>query len=165
MPKKKTEGNTEPLDPMPDEIQVKVDEPVIEEAIRAQSQPVMVSETPKYSVEREGESGAISAKKLPNVIAGVCEFCGPGEYDHSSPQRMMVDWTVHPETQKGKCQHYKGITIRCSYCPLNAEWTDNIRHRQHLIFESPWDPTKLIIVCSDMACRDKHVKRSMQGRV
>lgn len=118
----------------------------------------------KYNVERTVERGPIAAKKLPRILSGVCEFCGPGLYDQrTSPMTLVDNWTVDPDTQIGRCDHYRGVRIQCSYCPLSADWKENILRRPHYVFESPWTPGSLIVCCDDMNCRAKHTNRANRG--
>ena len=125
--------------------------PIPEEAI---IEPV------KPKVEMRVEQGVMAAKVLPQIVAGVCEFCGPGLYNpRTSPMKLVEDWRVDPDTQIGKCQHYNGIKMRCSYCPISTDFKNNVEHRRHNVFVSPLNPQELIVVCDDMRCQDKHTKR------
>ena len=111
-------------------------------------------------VEMRVESAGVPATVMPKILAGVCEFCGPGRYDpRKSPGELVENYRVDPDTQLGNCQHYKGIRMRCSYCPISADWKDNIIHRSHNVYVSPLNPQELIVVCDDMRCQDKHIKR------
>lgn len=154
---KKPEVVPEPELTKPENVEIPVT-PEEEQSIPA---PVVeVMDEVKFIPERIGEGGAAEARKMPSIIAGVCENCGSGEYDSkSSPQRQVADWTVHPETQLGRCKHYNGVKIRCTYCPLNTNWSDVVRHRRFNIWEYPVGSKRLILLCDDMNCVSKHLSR------
>lgn len=115
---------------------------------------------PRYTVENQAQYDTVQGKRLPQVRAGVCEHCGPGQYQRgTSPLKMVEDWTVVPETQMGRCEHYKGIRIRCVYCKPSSDWAHNIRVRSHTIWEHSKEPGTIIICCDDMNCRAEHHKR------
>lgn len=69
------------------------------------------------------------------------------------------------ETVIGKeayCRHehnYAGLALRCSYCPANTDVRGVLKKRTLYVFENPDNPKKLIMVCSDYRCVDKHHKR------
>jgi len=138
----------------PEEVQVPVEAPKVEVA------PEVERVIPK--VDSIVDRGVLNVESLPFIKTGTCEFCGAAEYDHSSPQKPVKLLTVDPETQIGRCQHYNGVQIRCSYCPANADWAGNIKHRNHKVFKHPYEPNKLVVVCSDMSCADKNARRFNQ---
>ena len=125
---------------------------------------VPVEESPKYETYTSVRYGAKPATKLPDIIGGVCEFCGPAKYNISGTSPTIAeDYRVDQDTQVGKCIHYKGIKVRCSYCPTNANWRGNIYNRRHLVYIDPDNPKQLIMVCDDQQCQDKHWKKYETG--
>lgn len=150
MPKKKEQ----PKEEFANEIPVELHSPVLTEEEAA----------PAFRVERVVESGTSGAKMHPSIIGGVCEFCGPAEYDHHSPQRPVKELRVDPLTQVGRCKHYNGVQIRCTYCPVSADWQGNINSRIHTVYEYPEGSGNLIVHCDAMECRGAHINRFTNRR-
>lgn len=105
-----------------------------------------------FRVERRVESGFPEAQKLPRIIGGICEFCG------------VIDNTKPSYLQYTLCEHYAGVGMRCTYCPPEADLEDVITHREFKIFEFPIGSGSLVVVCDDIRCVDKHIKRFQTGR-
>lgn len=104
---------------------------------------------PKFKVERKATPLVPSAKKYPDIRAGICEFCG------------ILDKNVPIDKQYTICPHYQGVDIFCTYCGKSE---DIIKDRALHIYELDEDPGKLVIVCDDYACRNKHNQRFNLGR-
>ena len=156
METKKRMGRPPKVKPIPEPEKIVIPEPTPEPT------PEPPKDTPKYTVERAVEGGGVAAKQLHSIICGVCEHCGTGRLDAKG--NLVEDFKVDPDTQIAKCEHYKGTKIRCSYCPPGANWKSNIITRKHYIFESPFEPGKLLIVCDDMLCGAKHNERMKGGK-
>ncbi len=149
MPKKRVEEQVETQEELTPSTPLEMHSPLLSEK----------EAEPALRVERLVESGTMGARMLPKVVGGVCEFCGPAEYDHSSPQRPVNELRFEPLTQMGHCKHYKGLQLRCSYCPLSSDWPGNIQSRIHTIYEYPAGSGNLIVHCDAMECRSAHIKR------
>lgn len=111
-----------------------------------------VTEKPKFSVERKVESIIPQSSRLPNVTGGLCDYCGVK--DNKQPAHLQ--YTL--------CEHYKGIQLKCSYCPPGTDWVDVTLKRQFTVHEYPVGSGSLTVVCDDYRCRDKHFKRFEKGR-
>ena len=108
------------------------------------------------TVERRVDSGSPEATKLPTVRGGICDFCG------------VLDSSLPPHEQYKLCPHYKGTDLRCTYCPLDTRFevmgADGfIGNRIYSIFEFPVGSGRLTVVCNDLKCQDKHMKRFLKG--
>jgi len=99
-------------------------------------------------IERQGSQSVAYSYMYPRVISGICEFCGP--IDPLSPS----------EVQYQLCPHFKGIgELRCSYCPDNISPLDVIKQRELKVHVHPDNPSKLVVVCDDYKCSQKHLER------
>jgi len=104
------------------------------------------------SVERRVDTGFPEAEKFPNIRGGVCDFCG------------IVNKSTLSRLQYTECEHYKGLELKCSYCPPGTDFEDVIEHRMFSVFEYPKGSGSLTICCDDIRCRDSHHKRFNKGR-
>ena len=60
------------------------------------------------------------------------------------------------------CRHehnYKGLQLRCTYCPKDVNMRSVINGRTLYVYSLPDNPTQLIVVCSDYRCQVKHQAR------
>lgn len=123
-----------------------------------------VAETPVVQVQQyimprqktlERESG-ISAPMVafyPEVRGGVCEYCG------------VLDGAYPSEVQYKLCPHYRGMNLRCTYCPAEklspdgASSSEVIRNSVFHIADHPSDPGKLVAWCNSYDCSKKHLER------
>ena len=71
---------------------------------------------------------------LPNILGGVCEFCGESI---------------------STCKHYKGIDISCSYCLRN----DKAILEERKLLVRLINEDELEICCDDFKCQDKFNKK------
>lgn len=81
------------------------------------------------------------------VHGGICEYCG------------VLDGGVPSQYQYKLCPHYRGMQLRCSYCPENKDPDDVIYHSNLSIAESPFNPNELIVWCDSTECSRKHIER------
>lgn len=100
-------------------------------------------------IERQGADSVPYVVKHPDVRGGVCERCG------------IIDQYRDSHEQYKLCEHYRGMQLRCSYCPNDTNHSpEEVSRRSVLkVFNSPTDPGKLVVVCDEYACNDKHQKR------
>ncbi len=97
-------------------------------------------------VERQGASSEPYTHRYPQVIGGVCEFCG------------ILDPNTPSEFQYKLCPHYRGMDLRCSYCPDHKN-PDEVNKTTILnIHDHPTNGT-LVVVCKAFDCSEKHLSR------
>lgn len=98
-------------------------------------------------VERQGSRSEPRVRHYPQVIGGVCEFCG------------IIDSTVPSQYQYQLCPHYKGMQLRCSYCDGNKN-PDEVNYRSTLnVTDHPNDPEKIVVCCDAFTCVQSHHAR------
>jgi hypothetical protein len=101
----------------------------------------------QMQVERQGAKSEPYTRRFPQVRGGVCEFCG------------VLDPNVPSQFQYKLCGHYRGMQLRCSYCPENKD-PDEINYHSNLnIASHPDNPNTLIVWCDSFNCSDAHLKR------
>lgn len=100
-------------------------------------------------VERKGSGTVPYVVKHPEVRGGVCERCG------------VIDSTREPFEQYKLCEHYRGVQLRCTYCPNDTNHhPDEVARRSVLkVFDSPTNPNELVVVCDEYACNKRHEDR------
>lgn len=98
-------------------------------------------------IERQGDLTEPIVAKWPKVIGGVCEFCG------------ILDKNVPSEFQYKLCPHYRGMDLRCSYCPAGKDPNEVVYHAKLNVYGHPNDPDQLIVVCNSYDCTRKHQQR------
>lgn len=99
------------------------------------------------TVERTGGSGSNAVVHYPQVRGGVCEFCG------------VLDPNQPSQFQYKLCPHYRGMALRCTYCPASKDSDDVNYHSTLNITEHPDNPDKLVVVCNSYECTKKHEER------
>ena len=107
-------------------------------------QPVMPRQK---TIERQGNVSAPYSRRFPQVRGGVCEFCG------------VLDPNVPSQHQYKLCPHYRGMQLRCTYCPEAKDADDIIYHSTMNIAEHPDNPDKLVVWCNSYECSKKHLER------
>lgn len=98
-------------------------------------------------VERQGGVGAPMVHHYPEVRGGVCEACG------------TLDSNVDSKDQYKMCPHYRGMQLRCSYCPDSKNPDDVIYKSVLKITDSPFNPGQLVICCDNFDCTRRHLER------
>ena len=99
-------------------------------------------------IERQGAVSVPITQSFPRVIAGVCEFCG------------ILDNTKPSEEQYTLCPHFRHIgLLRCSYCDESRDPVDVIKSAEMNIHGHPDNPNKLVVVCDNFTCSQKHLAR------
>ena len=99
------------------------------------------------TIERQGNVSAPYSRRFPQVRGGVCEFCG------------VLDPNVPSQHQYKLCPHYRGMQLRCTYCPEAKDADDIIYHSTMNIAEHPDNPDKLVVWCNSYECSKKHLER------
>ena len=124
----------------------------------AQAAPVAVALVPAYvpaprqlRVERAGSQAEPMVHHFPQVRGGVCEWCG------------ILDSNTPSQYQYKMCPHYRGMNLRCSYCPAEKDPDEVVRSTKLEIVEHPDKPGVMIVVCSSYECEKKHQERFRQS--
>lgn len=117
----------------------------------------------EIEIDNQVETNEVAAIVHPKIIGGVCEACGMDEggkgksrlFGYPDDKRKhKMDYSKY-----GNCKHYKGEQITCSYC--NGDPEVLVRRRLN-VFSLPESPKKLIIVCDDYGCVNRHTKRFLR---
>lgn len=109
--------------------------------------------TPQYSLPRNkqlenmGGAGAPMVQFWPEVRGGICEACG------------VVDPNQPSQYQYKLCGHYRGMQLKCGYCPQTKDADDIIYHSTLKVAEHPDNPNKLVVWCNSYECSKKHIER------
>lgn len=112
------------------------------------SAPVQTPLVPRQmQVERSGEVSSPTSFRYPQVRGGICEFCGV--LDGNQPSHM----------QYKLCGHYRGLQLRCTYCPETKDPDDVINHANLNIASHPDNPSKLVVWCDSYECSRAHEAR------
>ncbi len=98
-------------------------------------------------VERVTSGGSGTTLEFPEVRGGICEWCG------------VLDGNQPSQYQYKLCPHYRGMQLRCSYCPETKDTDDVINHSTLRVLQHPDSPGKLIIHCDSYECLKKHEQR------
>ena len=187
--KEKPEEPEVPLEEVKEE--PKVVAPLAQVATVERPKAVEEPKVPTVEVTVEGATTAL--KVYPQIRCGVCEFHGApygvvnmqtltGRCSHFCPNDpicphskngcpkrpvyRIVDGEQVQVGVEGDCRHnhnYNGLQIRCSYCPRDADMRAVIKSRVINVYGHPDNPNKLIMVCSDYRCRQKHLQRFNKG--
>lgn len=98
-------------------------------------------------VERQGSRSEPYTRRFPQVIGGICEYCG------------VMDRNTPSQYQYKMCEHYRGMDLRCSYCPETKNPDEVVRSSGLNIAESPDKPGTLVVWCNSYECAAAHTKR------
>lgn len=98
-------------------------------------------------IERQGNRSEPHTTRYPQVIGGICEYCG------------VLDKNTPSQYQYKLCGHYRGMELRCSYCPENRDPDEIVYHAALNIAASPNDPNTLIVWCDSYECSRAHENR------
>lgn len=98
-------------------------------------------------VERQGDAGSAAVHHHPQVRGGICSFCG------------VLDPNVESQYQYKLCPHYRGLQLRCTYCPQAKDSDDVNYHAVLNITEHPDNPDKIVVCCNAYDCVRKHEER------
>lgn len=105
----------------------------------------------QMQVERVGNMSSGVTAYFPEVRGGICEYCG------------VVDGNVDPKEtgiqQYQLCQHYRGLVLRCSYCPENSDALEVAQHSVLRVLQHPDKPNKLLVHCNSVDCLKSHERR------
>ena len=91
--------------------------------------------------------GAVSSpmsRVYPRVLGGQCEFCG------------TIDPYQPGDMQYKLCPHYRGMDLKCVYCPPTKDQDDVVRTSRLNVREHPYHPGELLVWCQQFDCVKKH---------
>lgn len=105
----------------------------------------------QMKVERVGTFTSGVVAKFPEVRGGTCEYCG------------VVDQNVDSKEiqQYQLCPHYRGMVLRCRYCPASKDASDISAHSVLRVLQHPDKPDTLLIHCNSFECMEK-LKKEFQ---
>lgn len=98
-------------------------------------------------VERQGAKSEPYTRRFPQVRGGICEFCG------------VLDPNTPSQYQYKLCPHYRGLQLRCSYCPENKDPDEVVYHANLNVAESPFNQNQMIVWCDSYECSRAHENR------
>lgn len=101
----------------------------------------------QLQVERQGARSEPYTRRFPEVRGGICEYCGVIDQNYPSQQQYKL------------CEHYKGMQLRCSYCPDSKDPDEVIYHTALKVAEHPDRPGTMIAWCDSYECSSAHLKR------
>ena len=91
-----------------------------------------------------GASNVPFSRVFPKILGGTCEFCGtldpyqPGQYQYKL------------------CPHYRGMELKCVYCPQTKDQEEVVRNSTLNVREHPYRPGELLVWCQAFECLKKH---------
>lgn len=91
-----------------------------------------------------GVSTAPMSRVFPKVLGGQCEFCG------------TLDPHQPGDLQYKLCPHYRGMDLKCVYCPMNKDQDEVVRNSALNVREHPYRPGELLVWCQSFECLKKH---------
>lgn len=109
-------------------------------------QPAPIRETER----KEGVVG-YTTRLYPKVYGGICEKCG------------VQDKNQPAEYQYKLCEHYRGLSLECSYCDPTRDQKEVTRISQLYIYDHPFKRDSmgrpiLGVVCDSFTCQDQFNK-------
>ena len=84
------------------------------------------------------------SRVFPQIKGGQCEFCG------------TIDPYQSGDVQYKLCQHYRGMEMRCAYCPQSKDQDEVVRNSTLQVREHPYRPGELLVWCGSFECTKKH---------
>lgn len=105
---------------------------------------------PNYSLQprnmRLTPRGAPSipmSRVFPRIFGGQCEFCG------------TLDPHQPGDLQYKLCPHYRGMDMKCIYCPATKDQDEVVRNSTLMVREHPYHPGELVVWCQSFECKKK----------
>lgn len=83
------------------------------------------------------------SRVFPEVRAGQCEFCG------------TLDPNQPGDLQYKLCPHYRGMDMKCIYCPQTKDQDEVVRNSILKVREHPYHPGELVVWCQSFECLKK----------
>lgn len=109
------------------------------------------AQVPNYSSQprnmrltSRGASSAPMSRRFPQVRGGQCEACG------------TLDPNQPGDLQYKLCPHYRGMDLKCVYCPAHKDHEEVVRNSTLNVAEHPYRPGELLVWCRAFECTRKH---------
>lgn len=125
------------------------------------SQPGTVAPTapsaPRYIMpnqmrqERVGTLTSGITAQFPTVRGGTCEYCGV--VDPNADTKEVQQYQL--------CPHYRGMSLRCRYCPASKDSSDITAHSVLRVLQHPDKHDTLLVHCNSFECMEK-LKKEFQ---
>lgn len=96
---------------------------------------------------KPGDSNVPVSRQFPNINGGVCEHCG------------VIDPNYPGDQQYKLCPHYKGMSMKCVFCPEGKDHDEVVRASKMKVIEDPYLPGNLITLCGSYECTRKFEKK------
>ncbi len=90
-----------------------------------------------------GASNAPLSRVYPEIRGGQCEHCGT--LDPQQPGNL----------QYKLCPHYRGMEVRCIYCPGHKDSEEVVRSSKLIVRGHPYREGELIVACQSFECQQK----------
>lgn len=94
-----------------------------------------------------GSSSAPMSRRFPEIRGGQCEACG------------TIDPNVPGDQQYKLCPHYKGMSMKCVFCPDSKDHDEVVRGSKMIVMEDPYNPNNLLTLCGAYECTRKFEKK------
>lgn len=111
------------------------------------------AELPNYSSQPRnmrlatgGGATAPVSRVFPEIRGGVCEHCG------------ILDAYQPAQYQYKLCPHYRGMDMKCMFCPIHADHDEVLRRSKLIVREHPYRPGELVTLCGAFECQQKFEK-------
>lgn len=91
-----------------------------------------------------GATSAPVSRRFPEVRGGQCEFCG------------TLDPYQPGDLQYKLCPHYRGMELKCVYCPAHKDQDEVVRNSTLNVAEHPYRPGELLVWCKSFECSKAH---------
>lgn len=112
-----------------------------------------MSESPNYASQPRnmrltprGQTSAPVSRIFPQVRGGQCEFHG------------TLDPYQPGDKQYKLCDCYRGMDLKCVYCPPSADQDEVVKKSILNVHEHPNRPGELIVRCGEFDCLKAHEK-------
>lgn len=83
------------------------------------------------------------SRVFPEIRGGQCEHCG------------TIDPYQPGHLQYKLCPHYRGMDMKCVYCPNHKDQEEVVRNSKLIVRENPYRPGELVTVCGSFECTQK----------
>lgn len=91
-----------------------------------------------------GQVTAPYSQVFPQIRGGQCEHCG------------TIDPYQDGQDQYKLCPHYKGMEMRCAYCPVDKNQDEVVRNSTLNVRRHPYRPDEILVWCGSFECSKKH---------
>jgi hypothetical protein len=109
------------------------------------SQPRNMRLTPR------GATSSPVSRVFPQVRGGQCEFCG------------TLDPHQPGDLQYKLCPHYRGMNLKCVYCPDHKDQDEVVRNSTLNVREHPYRHGELLVWCGSFECSKRHLEAFKQS--